>query len=304
MKIEAAIDIYEVDGVECLGLKRSSIGVSAHWNREWQVVLKIGEHTYTVEANDLKQAIERCSGVEIGKRAMSGQTDFVRVCDGCMGTGEHWPNCPHFGEPPAPQPKISFECANCVNLRRDLYDQTLTATARGAQVTELVSELDQYRRAISSANKLIEQLRRDIEVETIVRHETYRDLEAERTARGEVERQLAEAKSDAAKSDNYMAIQQAANVQLLASIDGCNEQMEATATACHAVQDRLAALERVEKLALIAERMEQRAKSKVEIERAEKIEVLEWVHEELFDDEEHLAPKIEAELAKLRGATL
>lgn len=59
MKTESRINIYEVDGKEVpTGENVLPLIIRNHWNRQAFVVLSDGTFTYTVDASDLRRAID------------------------------------------------------------------------------------------------------------------------------------------------------------------------------------------------------------------------------------------------------
>ena len=62
VKVETEITLYELDGEE-IPLEDVSVKVSSHWNARELVVLKCGEHEYTVSALDLGKALENAQNV-------------------------------------------------------------------------------------------------------------------------------------------------------------------------------------------------------------------------------------------------
>ncbi len=55
-----AIEVYEVDGKECNGLRsdKPKIRILNHWNRKCFIDVEIGDKTYTILADQLKRAID------------------------------------------------------------------------------------------------------------------------------------------------------------------------------------------------------------------------------------------------------
>ena len=60
MKIKIEVNIYEIDGKD----KRipGAIIVRSHWNRDNMIVLEADGTKYTVNASDLRKAIDRSTG--------------------------------------------------------------------------------------------------------------------------------------------------------------------------------------------------------------------------------------------------
>lgn len=65
MKIGAEIDAYEIDGEEIpIGEERPTIVIENHHIFNELVVITVpGSKSYTVRANELEQAVQRCRGV-------------------------------------------------------------------------------------------------------------------------------------------------------------------------------------------------------------------------------------------------
>ena len=58
LKIQTAVDVYEIDGLDVAGKK---VIVLSHWNDNRRVVLAIGDTKYTVIADDLERAIRNAT---------------------------------------------------------------------------------------------------------------------------------------------------------------------------------------------------------------------------------------------------
>ena len=58
LSVEIKISVYERDDNEVMDC---NMVVTSHWNRDEFVIIKMGDHTYTVEADALQKAVARCS---------------------------------------------------------------------------------------------------------------------------------------------------------------------------------------------------------------------------------------------------
>lgn len=61
IKVQSVMNIYEIDGKDTSGLELPKLTVASHWNRNNFVVLEVGGKRYTVEASDLRAAIQNAT---------------------------------------------------------------------------------------------------------------------------------------------------------------------------------------------------------------------------------------------------
>lgn len=60
MKIKIEVTIYEVNGEDKSG--DDVLEIESHWNKDELVVIKFGKKSLTIRADELTEAIQRCSG--------------------------------------------------------------------------------------------------------------------------------------------------------------------------------------------------------------------------------------------------
>ena len=75
--------------------------------------------------------------------AQTARANYVQVCPGCMGNGEHWVACPNFGKPCTPWPlptftmtstQVPYKCPCCDGWgTRPGYEEPGKTTTAGPQ---------------------------------------------------------------------------------------------------------------------------------------------------------------------------
>lgn len=61
IRVQSAMNIYEIDGTDTSGLKLPQLLVESHWNRRNLIVLDVGGKRYTVDADDLRAGIQNAT---------------------------------------------------------------------------------------------------------------------------------------------------------------------------------------------------------------------------------------------------